>query len=178
MLRFDAPFVAAMYSLKTITWDEAAIARASAGESVATAPVRFVGTPCEGEVLQRQDGFVTALYAGTGFMMLRRDTLARMIAVYPETRCIAAHANALAAQSPHQDALFDCVIDPETGHYLSEDFTFYQRWRRIGGQIWRIPRAASSVSAPTNMQPTRHRATRPDPTGNRSSSRRTQGSAA
>jgi hypothetical protein len=28
------------------------------------------------------------------------------------------------------------MIDPETGTYLSEDFTFCWRWRKIGGQIW------------------------------------------
>jgi hypothetical protein len=35
--------------------------------------------------------------------------------------------------------LFDCVIDRETGHYLSEDYTFCQRWRAIGGRIWLDP---------------------------------------
>ncbi len=28
------------------------------------------------------------------------------------------------------------LIDPETGGYLSEDFTFCHRWRRIDGKIW------------------------------------------
>jgi hypothetical protein len=33
-------------------------------------------------------------------------------------------------------ALFDCMIEPETGHYLSEDYTFCKRWRAIGGKVW------------------------------------------
>jgi hypothetical protein len=33
-------------------------------------------------------------------------------------------------------ALFDCIIDPESGAYLSEDYSFCLRWRRIGGEIW------------------------------------------
>jgi hypothetical protein len=33
-------------------------------------------------------------------------------------------------------ALFDCMIDPETGVYLSEDYAFCRRWRAIGGEIW------------------------------------------
>ena len=28
------------------------------------------------------------------------------------------------------------MIEPETRHYLSEDYTFCRRWRDIGGTIW------------------------------------------
>jgi hypothetical protein len=28
------------------------------------------------------------------------------------------------------------MIDPATGHYLSEDYAFCQRWRSIGGTLW------------------------------------------
>jgi hypothetical protein len=41
-----------------------------------------------------------------------------------------------AAQSPNLFALFDCIIDHETGAYLSEDYSFCRRWRQIGGEIW------------------------------------------
>ncbi len=96
--------------------------------------------PCEGAALETRDGFLTGSYAGTGFMMIRREALLRLIAAYPETRYAAAHASADAAQSPHQYALFDGMIDKATGHYLSEDYTFCQRWRAIGGQVWLDPR--------------------------------------
>jgi hypothetical protein len=38
--------------------------------------------------------------------------------------------------SDHLYAFFDCIIDRETKTYLSEDYSFCQRWRTIGGEIW------------------------------------------
>jgi hypothetical protein len=28
------------------------------------------------------------------------------------------------------------MIDPDTGDYLSEDYTFCRRWRALGGEVW------------------------------------------
>jgi hypothetical protein len=136
MLHFDQDIVAGMYPLKLIDWDEAALTRARRGEPVETAPLRYVGTPCEGAALEQQDGFITGQYAGTGFMMIKRQTLERMMSAYPHTRYTAAHTAAVPSRSPHQYALFDCMIDPDNGHYLSEDYTFCRRWRDIGGKLW------------------------------------------
>ena len=33
-------------------------------------------------------------------------------------------------------ALYECIIDPATGHYMSEDYSFCRRWRNMGGEIW------------------------------------------
>jgi hypothetical protein len=41
-----------------------------------------------------------------------------------------------AVPSSNLFALFDCIIDPETGVYLSEDYSFCLRWRKIGDEIW------------------------------------------
>jgi hypothetical protein len=107
-----------------------------AGEAVETAPLRYVGAPCEGIEAEDRDGFVTGTYAGTGFMLIKREVLIRMMAAYPQLRYVASHVAARPSQSPHQYALFDCMIEPETGVYLSEDYTFCRRWRDLGGEIW------------------------------------------
>jgi hypothetical protein len=137
MLRFREDVVAGMYPLKMLYWGAAAVARAqSGGESFDSAPLRYVGFPCEGEARETRDGFVTGLYAGAGFMLIRRAALLRMIEAFPETRYTAAHTQPVPSGSPNQYALFDCMIDPATGHYLSEDYAFCHRWRSIGGRIW------------------------------------------
>ena len=46
-------------------------------------------------------------------------------------------------------ALFECMIDPETKEYLSEDFGFCRRWRALGGKIWLdVEGAPSPTPAP------------------------------
>jgi hypothetical protein len=134
LLAFDKPVVAGMYPLKVIDWNPAAIGRAKAGEDLLTAPIRYVGAPCTGPERRTLQGFVTGLFAGTGFMMIQRGALERMIEAYPETAYSAAHSQA--RLSPNQYALFDTLIDPETREYLSEDYAFCRRWRAIGGEVW------------------------------------------
>ncbi len=136
MLAFDQPVVAGMYPLKVLHWQDAA-ARQRAGEPAAAAPLLYVGEPCRGAEAERDGGFITARHAGTGFMLLRRDALERMAAAYPETRYRGVDAyNPAAAEGTPSYALFDCMISPETGQYISEDWTFCHRWRAIGGKVW------------------------------------------
>ena len=136
MLRFGEEVVAGVYPLKMIHWDDAARERFRSGEGPETAPLRYVGYPAEGAELESRDGFVTGWYAGAGCMMIRRSALQRMTEAFPETRYTAAHTQPEPETLRNQYALFDCMIDPATGHYLSEDYAFCTRWRSIGGRIW------------------------------------------
>jgi len=142
LLRFDKDFTGALYPLKAIDWDLIPQRCVERGESVQQAALSYVGTFCP-ETERKQEGdFVTATYAGGGFQLLRRSALQRMVAAYPETHFSHVHGLPMsglrreAAQSPNLFALFDCIIDPETGTYLSEDYSFCLRWRKIGGEIW------------------------------------------
>jgi len=86
MLRFNQDVVAGMYPLKMIYWDAAALERAQAGESPDSAALRHLGYPCDGDDLESREGFVTGLFAGAGFMLIRRNVLSRMIEAFPESR--------------------------------------------------------------------------------------------
>ncbi|TCZ57287.1 hypothetical protein [Roseicella aquatilis] len=137
MLAADKELVAGLYPVKLARWDAAALTRLRQGEDPGSAPLDFVGLPCTGAEAEREGDFVTGTHAGTGFMLIRRDLVARMIAAYPGTRYrrIDAADPAL-PQGSECHALFDCMIEPETGTYLSEDFTFCRRWRALGGKVW------------------------------------------
>lgn len=136
MLDFNQDVVAGVYPLKMIHWDEAARQRITAGEDARTAAFRYVGYPARASEFQSRDGFVTAQYAGTGFMLIKRSAFERMREEYPQLRYTATHSQPGTDASPNQYAFFDSGIDPETGHYLSEDYAFCLRWRNLGGQIW------------------------------------------
>jgi hypothetical protein len=136
MLRFDQDFVSGIYPLKVIDWNNLAIKRATAArEPFQAAPFLYVGTLCTGNEREREGRFATAIYCGGGFMLLKRRVIERMIAAYPESRYKSVHAYSN-AKSTESYALFDCMIDRETGAYVSEDFGFCQKWRDIGGKIW------------------------------------------
>ena len=137
MLRAGKDIVGGMYPLKALHWDAGAQARCRTGEAAETAALLYVGQSCTGDALRHDGSFVSAVYCGTGFMMIARSAIERMVAAYPQTRCRSAHAYASQQAPPaEQFALFDCMIDPQTGEYLSEDFTFCRRWRDIGGTLW------------------------------------------
>jgi len=136
MLQFDKDFVAGLYPLKTIDW-EALPARAVGGEKLEGAGLSYVGTLLDPAQRKTADGFATALYAGTGFQLIKRIVFERLIAAHPELHFNAIHALAREApRSANLYALFDCMIDPDTGVYLSEDYAFCKRWRALGGEIW------------------------------------------
>ncbi|MDB5495099.1 MAG: hypothetical protein JWP86_2436 [Phenylobacterium sp.] len=148
LLSFDREVVAGMYPLKVLQYGDAVAARVGAGEPLQTAQIHYVGAPFSDDRRRSIDGFVTAEFAGTGFMLIKREALERMIAAYPETRYAAAHDRAQPSGSPNQYALFDCMVDPESREYLSEDYTFCRRWRAIGGEVWLDTRSALSHIGP------------------------------
>jgi hypothetical protein len=39
------------------------------------------------------------------------------------------------AQQPYYWLFFDCMVDPQSRRYLSEDYAFCRRWRDIGGKV-------------------------------------------
>jgi len=137
LLDFDEDLVAGVYPLKINDWDKSQERQSLYGETPALSSLAYVGTFCEGEALERRDGFATGVYAGTGFMMIRRRVMEILADAHPELRYAAMHVFPRPTRaSERQFALFECMIEPETGIYLSEDYAFCRRWLHQGGRIW------------------------------------------
>lgn len=83
---------------------------------------------------------VEVMELGTGFMMIRRRTFEKYAAAYPELSYKPDHV-----RTEHFDgsreihAYFDCIIDPETKRYLSEDYNFCYHVEKIGLKTWLCP---------------------------------------
>lgn len=77
---------------------------------------------------------------GTGFMMIRRRTFEKYMEAFPELSYKPDHV-----RTEHFDgsreimAYFDCIIDPVTKRYLSEDYMFCYNVQKMGGQVWFCP---------------------------------------
>lgn len=77
---------------------------------------------------------------GTGFMMIHRKVFEDYAKAYPELKYKPDHVRHDAWNGDNEiTAFFDCVIDPETKRYLSEDFMFSQYARAIGKRVWMCP---------------------------------------
>ena len=83
------------------------------------------------------DGFLKVSYTATGFLLIKREVLEKMVQAYPELK----YMNDVGGYNlgNNEDlfyALFDCMICPKSRRYLSEDYGFCQRWIALGGEIW------------------------------------------
>ena len=71
---------------------------------------------------------------GTGFLMIKRHVIEKMVQHHPELK-YKDNIGFGKECEPFMYALFDTMID-EDGNYLSEDWTFCYRWRKMGGKCF------------------------------------------
>ncbi len=137
VLAFDQDVVAAPYPVKALKWNEIPARHVNLQEPLDEAGLVYVGKCATGSELKTRDGFATAEYVGTGFMLIKRSVIERMIQAYPETKFRTLPSfPPTAVSSENLYALFECMIDKDTGEYISEDYAFCRRWRALGGEIW------------------------------------------
>ncbi|MDR3500486.1 MAG: hypothetical protein P4L72_14825 [Parvibaculum sp.] len=137
LLGCGADVSAGVYPIKKVNWEKVQNVLDAGRTNPGSASLDYVLEVEDPARVVVQAGFARVRYAGTGFLMIQRHVLERMCAAHPELRFSRQHcANDTLAGSPNRVALFECLIDKETGIYLSEDFAFCKRWRDLGGEIW------------------------------------------
>lgn len=123
----------AVYPKKVVMWDQAREAAENGDERnmalISSSLVANIGATKRSVV----NGFVEVLDGPTGFMMISREALTRMHEHYPELNCKNDHQN---RDFDEYCAIFDCMIDPGSKRYLSEDYAFCRRWQQMGGKIY------------------------------------------
>jgi hypothetical protein len=137
--------VTGLYPKKTIAWEKVQKA-AAAGKGDENPfdleqytadyvfnPVNRVSSFNISEPLEIGEG-------GTGFMLIPRKTFERFATAYPELSYKPDHVRTEQFDGSREiHAYFDCIIDPETKRYLSEDYFFCKKARQAGMQIWTCP---------------------------------------
>ena len=81
------------------------------------------------------NGFVQVLDSATGCMMIPRGVIETMKAALPELQCVN-DINPGKHPVTEYVAVMDCMIDPESRRYLSEDYAFCRRFQQLGGKIF------------------------------------------
>jgi hypothetical protein len=98
-----------------------------------------------------ENGLIRLHDGATGFMMIKREVIDKMIVAYPDLK-YNNDLNTPPELNPHFYAFFDTMIDPKDRRYLSEDYTFSRRWQDIGGEIWLDPSISLNHYGSFNFQ--------------------------
>lgn len=122
---------AGVYPLKHLDWEKVRAAALAGAADLQAASLGYVVRflPNAASAVEVENGLAKVAYAGTGFMLVRREAVRRVAEAHPEL--------AAALDDGTRTAMvFEPMIEPETGQYLSEDYAFCRRWRDLGGEVW------------------------------------------
>ena len=123
MMAYDKPIMAAAYPKKALPIQYA---------------INFKFINQEKKQIRIENGAVEVLDASTGFFLVKRETIEKMMEAYPELH-YRNDSNIDEKFNKYCYSFFDTIHDPEDNRYLSEDYTFCRRWQKLGVEIWLDP---------------------------------------
>ena len=123
MMAYDKPIMAAAYPKKALPIQYA---------------INFKFINQEKKQIRIENGAVEVLDASTGFFLVKREVVEKMMQEYPELH-YRNDSNIDEKFNKYCYSFFDTIHDPEDNRYLSEDYTFCRRWQKLGGEIWLDP---------------------------------------
>ncbi len=135
MLDFDHEVVCAPYPMKLINWSS--IPQLVKDDlDYKTLSLPYVLNFEDKDNVEVKTGFAKVLDAATGCLLMKRESLLKMVKEYPDLHYKTDQIiDGKEYKSENTYLFFDTMKD-EDGRYLSEDYAFSRRWQKIGGSIW------------------------------------------
>jgi len=133
LIRSGYELSVACYPKKFVDWNQAAEAAKNGDERNMAMLSASLVLNFGSNRIELVNGFASILDGPTGFMLIKRSVFEKMQIRYPELDCVNDHQN---RDFDTYNAVFDCMIDPVTRRYLSEDYAFCRRWQQMGGKIY------------------------------------------
>lgn len=78
-----------------------------------------------------ENGVAPVLDTATGFLVIQRHVIEQMYSYYKDTLSCVNDIPSSGQIIPEYVAIFDCMIDPKSRRYLSEDYAFSRRWQNM-----------------------------------------------
>jgi hypothetical protein len=96
-------------------------------------PVKWCVNGFEGAQVSEDGNLQEVSKTGTGFMLIKRDVFEKLNA-HPATKPFMNDIGLPVELNPFMKTYFDTAV--RENRYYSEDWTFCENWRDLGGQVW------------------------------------------
>lgn len=143
LLWHDKDVMTGSYPIKNLNWDVISDLsnKGVAPENLMSKSMRYVVNAVKGRSgdIEIDNGAMKIYEAGTGFMLIKRDVIERMVEAYPELKYSDDTGSLSEQEKKHTYAFFNSFVDDDTNRFLSEDYGFCRLFSKIGGDIWVDP---------------------------------------
>ena len=96
-------------------------------------PVKWCVNGIPGKAEDPNSNHVEVTKTGTGFLLMKREVFEKLNG-HPATKPFANDIGLPPELNPHMKTYFDTAV--REGRYYSEDWTFCENWRDLGGEVW------------------------------------------
>jgi hypothetical protein len=135
ILNLNKDLIGLPYAIKDIKWDQIGKTLLQGNyhpDELKKASQHIVFNVHKKEDLTRiSNGLLNAKEIGTGLMLIKRDVLYKIMEAEPELYSI----DYSIPECPKVYHFFDTLIDDDK-RFLSEDYAFCKRWKKIGGDVF------------------------------------------
>jgi hypothetical protein len=144
LLYHEKEVVTAAYPIKQIDWKrvEENVKAGMDNDKLLDNSVRFVVNPvrdANNRTINVSNGALEIFDAGTGFMLIKKEAIIKMMEKYPELKYNDDTGSLNDEEKKWTYAFFNSYIDPHMNRFLSEDYGFCRYWQNMDGKIWVDP---------------------------------------